>query len=75
MSTVPFDIATDRLITAHAVIDRLKISRAALRRLISSGKFPQSQSTAGAARWSEQTVNDWIKVNRRHPVTRRRGER
>lgn len=72
MSTIPF--AATRMITAHRVMDKLKISRAKLRQLIATGQFPKSSSENGRPKWEEQTVDTWLRSNKQNPVTRRRGE-
>jgi predicted DNA-binding transcriptional regulator AlpA len=72
MSTIP--LSSTRMITAHRVMDKLKISRAMLRKLIATGQFPKSSSEVGQARWEEQTVDQWLRSNKQNPVTRRRGE-
>jgi predicted DNA-binding transcriptional regulator AlpA len=73
MSTIV--IAVSRMITAHRVMDKLKISRQAFHRLLAQGEFPKSSSHDGQPRWSEQVVDQWLFANRHTPVTRKRGER
>jgi predicted DNA-binding transcriptional regulator AlpA len=73
MSTIV--IAACRLITAHRVMDKLRISRQSFRRLLALGEFPKASSTDGQPRWSEQVVDQWLFANRHTPVTRRRGEK
>jgi predicted DNA-binding transcriptional regulator AlpA len=63
------------MITAHRVMDKLKISRAKLRELITKGEFPKAVSTEGLPKWPEQTVDTWLDSHKRNPVTRKRGER
>lgn len=73
MSTIV--AATARLITAHRVMDKLKISRSAFYRMLAQSEFPKPTSINGQPRWSEQMVDQWLFAHKRHPITRQRGAR
>lgn len=50
-----------RMLTASAVMDKLKVSRAGFGKLTRTDGFPSHQMVAGTGpRWSEKQINDWL---------------
>jgi len=65
--------SSERWLTAHAVMDKLKVSRRTLAQWVRTGVFPAAQYRDDAPRrWSEQVVTHWISTQPRQVNSRRK---
>jgi len=49
-----------RLLTSNDIMERLRIGRSTLYKMIKEGQFPQGIKMGASVRWTETDVNKWI---------------
>ncbi|GAH11211.1 unnamed protein product [marine sediment metagenome] len=51
----------DELLTIKEVLNRVKLSRSMIYKLLKAGKFPRPKKVGRSSRWTEKQITDWIK--------------
>lgn len=50
------------VLTVGEVAERLKVNRFTIYKLHGAGKMPPAVWVGGSLRWTEEAINEWIKV-------------